>query len=114
MNGVANPHDDRVLIVGGGPVGALAGFLLARAGVPVTVLEAAPERVIDFRASTFHPPTLDLLEDCGATAALVDMGLVAPLMQYRDRNESKIVEFDLAILKSTPDTPPACNANNSS
>jgi 3-(3-hydroxy-phenyl)propionate hydroxylase len=55
--------------------------------------------VLDYRASTFHPPTLDLLEPCGATEALVRMGLIAPVMQYRDRQRGKVAEFDLSLLK---------------
>src|SRR5471032_373984 len=91
---------DRVVVVGAGPVGSLAAFLLARAGIPVTLLEAEAALVADYRASTVHPPTLDLLEECGVSAALVEMGLIAPLMQYRDRRDGKIAEFDLALLKN--------------
>jgi 3-(3-hydroxy-phenyl)propionate hydroxylase len=91
---------DRVLIAGAGPVGAVAGLLLARAGIPVTILERQAGIVPDYRASTFHPPTLDLLEACGATEALVRMGLIAPIMQYRDRREGRIAEFDLSLLKN--------------
>ncbi len=95
---MARKHD-RVLIVGAGPVGAIAALLLARAGIPVTVLEREKGIVPDYRASTFHPPTLDLLEACGATDAMVRMGLIAPVMQYRDRREGRIAEFDLSLLK---------------
>jgi 3-(3-hydroxy-phenyl)propionate hydroxylase len=90
---------DRVLVAGAGPVGAITALILARAGIPVTVLEREAGVVIDYRASTFHPPTLDLLEGCGATQALVSMGLIAPVMQYRDRQAGKIAEFDLSLLR---------------
>jgi len=91
---------DRVLIAGAGPVGAITALILARSGVPVTVLEREAGVVIDYRASTFHPPTLDLLESCGATEALVRMGLIAPVMQYRDRQAGRVAEFDLSLLKN--------------
>jgi 3-(3-hydroxy-phenyl)propionate hydroxylase len=56
--------------------------------------------VLDYRASTIQPATLDLLEESGATQAMVDMGLICPLMQYRDRQQGKIVEFDMSALKN--------------
>jgi 2-polyprenyl-6-methoxyphenol hydroxylase-like FAD-dependent oxidoreductase len=89
---------DRVVIVGGGPVGSVAALVLALKGIPVTILEREPAPIIDYRASTFHPPTLDLLETCGVTGALVAMGLKAPTMQYRDRQRGRIAEFDFSML----------------
>jgi len=91
---------DRVLVAGGGPVGAVATYLLARAGIPVTMIERETGVVPDYRASTFHPPTLDLLEESGISAALVDMGLICPTMQIRDRRAGRIAEFDLSVLKN--------------
>jgi 3-(3-hydroxy-phenyl)propionate hydroxylase len=92
--------DPRVLVVGGGPVGLTAALRLAQKGVPVTVIEREPSVPRDYRAAGFHPSTMDLLEDTGATQALIDRGLVCPVMQYRDRDEGKIVEFDYSLLKN--------------
>jgi 3-(3-hydroxy-phenyl)propionate hydroxylase len=67
------------------------------------LIEPEAGLVIDYRASTIHPPTLDLLEECGAAQAMLDRGLVCPVWQHRDRNEGMVAEFDLAMLKN--DTP---------
>jgi len=52
-------------IVGGGPAGMVLGFLLARAGVRVTVLEKHKDFFRDFRGDTIHPATLELLYELG-------------------------------------------------
>jgi 3-(3-hydroxy-phenyl)propionate hydroxylase len=91
---------DRVLVAGGGPVGSTVAWLLARGGIPVTLIERERGMVEDYRASTFHPPTLDLLEESGITGALLDMGLIAPTVQIRDRRAGKVAEFDLSALRN--------------
>ena len=78
---MAQAHpDSEVIIAGGGPVGLCLALLLSRAGVTVQVFEAEPEVSLDLRASTFHPPTLDMLEPLGVTADLLAQGLICPAM----------------------------------
>jgi 2-polyprenyl-6-methoxyphenol hydroxylase-like FAD-dependent oxidoreductase len=52
-------------IAGGGPAGIMLGFLLARAGVEVTVLEKRADFFRDFRGDTIHPSTLELMHELG-------------------------------------------------
>jgi 2-polyprenyl-6-methoxyphenol hydroxylase-like FAD-dependent oxidoreductase len=52
-------------IIGGGPAGIMLGFLLARSGVEVTVLEKHADFFRDFRGDTIHPSTLQLLHELG-------------------------------------------------
>jgi 2-polyprenyl-6-methoxyphenol hydroxylase-like FAD-dependent oxidoreductase len=52
-------------IAGGGPAGMMLGFLLARAGVDVVVLEKHRDFLRDFRGDTIHPSTLDLMHELG-------------------------------------------------
>ena len=86
-----------VLIAGAGPVGLAAANVLAEAGIGVTVLEAEPRLPENLRASTFQPPTLDLLDRFGASARLIDMGRIARKVQYRDR-AGWVAELDFGVL----------------
>ncbi|MEY2853990.1 MAG: hypothetical protein RL030_1122, partial [Pseudomonadota bacterium] len=52
-------------IAGGGPAGLMLGYLLARAGVRVTVLEKHADFLRDFRGDTIHPSTLDVMDELG-------------------------------------------------
>ena len=61
-------------IAGGGPAGMMLGFLLARAGVDVVVLEKYPDFFRDFRGDTVHPSTLELMHELG----LLDQFLKVP------------------------------------
>jgi 3-(3-hydroxy-phenyl)propionate hydroxylase len=86
-----------VLIAGAGPVGLSAANVLVEAGVPVTVLEAEPRLPQNLRASTFQPPTLDMLARFGAAQRLIGMGRIAPKVQYRDR-AGWVAEFDFGLI----------------
>jgi 2-polyprenyl-6-methoxyphenol hydroxylase-like FAD-dependent oxidoreductase len=70
----------RCVIVGGGPAGTMAGYLLARAGVPVAVLEKHSDFNRDFRGDTIHPSTLELMSELG----LLDEFLKQPHQEMRE------------------------------
>jgi 2-polyprenyl-6-methoxyphenol hydroxylase-like FAD-dependent oxidoreductase len=60
-----NPIKTRCCIAGGGPAGMMLGFLLARAGVDVVVLEKHADFLRDFRGDTIHPSTLEVMHELG-------------------------------------------------
>src|SRR6185312_15181030 len=55
----------RCCIAGGGPAGIMLGYLLARAGIDVVVLEKWPDFFRDFRGDTIHPSTMQVLHELG-------------------------------------------------
>jgi 2-polyprenyl-6-methoxyphenol hydroxylase-like FAD-dependent oxidoreductase len=55
----------RCCVVGGGPAGMMLGFLLARGGIEVTVLEKHADFLRDFRGDTIHPSTLEIMHELG-------------------------------------------------
>jgi len=98
-------NEPHVLIAGAGPVGMISALVLGHAGVRVTVLESSSELNKDLRASTFHPPTLDMLASYGLTQPLIEQGLVARYTQQRDRVKGVIAEFDLSLLSGLTNHP---------
>src|SRR5213079_3709852 len=72
--------ETRFVIVGGGPAGMMAGYLLARAGVPVAILEKHVDFNRDFRGDTIHPSTLELMHELG----LLDEFLKQPHQVVRE------------------------------
>ena len=85
----------QVLVSGAGPVGVTAANRLAQAGIDVLLLEAQADCPQDMRASTFHPPTLEMMEQLGFRQTLEDQGLKAPIYQYRNRATGEVLAFDL-------------------
>jgi 2-polyprenyl-6-methoxyphenol hydroxylase-like FAD-dependent oxidoreductase len=67
-------------IAGGGPAGVMLGFLLARAGVEVLVLEKHRDFLRDFRGDTIHPSTLQVMHELG----LLDAFLQRPHQELRE------------------------------
>ena len=88
-----------VLICGAGPVGLVAGLRLAGAGIETMVLEKEHSVSQDFRASTFHPPTLEMLDELGITPGLIASGLESPTWQIRQHESHEKALFDLSVLR---------------
>jgi 2-polyprenyl-6-methoxyphenol hydroxylase-like FAD-dependent oxidoreductase len=74
------PTATRCCIAGGGPAGVMLGFLLARAGIDVVVLEKHADFFRDFRGDTIHPSTLQLMHELG----LLDAFLARPHQEIRE------------------------------
>jgi 2-polyprenyl-6-methoxyphenol hydroxylase-like FAD-dependent oxidoreductase len=89
----------KVIVVGAGPVGLTCALKLSRAGIDTLLIESASELNQELRASTFHPPTLDMLEEFGVTSTVIRQGLITPTWQVRMHETGERAEFDLSILK---------------
>ena len=87
----------KVIVVGAGPVGCTASAVLAHRGIRTTLFEAQPALPQERRASTFHPATLDLLDELGATEDLIPQGLIARRFSYRDRQGGAVATFHLDL-----------------
>jgi 3-(3-hydroxy-phenyl)propionate hydroxylase len=87
-----------VIIVGGGPVGLSLAWRLDQAGLPVKLFEADCGITDQLRASTFHPPTLDMFAPSGITAEIIAKGQITPRWQIRMLSTGERAEFDLAVL----------------
>jgi 3-(3-hydroxy-phenyl)propionate hydroxylase len=92
-------------VVGAGPVGLTAALSLIRRGIPITLLAAEPELVMELRGSTFHPPTLDLLDEFEIVPSMIEVGLKAPTWQFRDRETGPVATFDLSLLAGDTNHP---------
>jgi 3-(3-hydroxy-phenyl)propionate hydroxylase len=94
---MANPND-RIIVVGAGPVGLTAALALVRRGISIVLLAAESDLVMELRGSTFHPPTLDMLDEFAIVPRMIEVGLKAPTWQFRDRETGPVATFDLALL----------------
>jgi 3-(3-hydroxy-phenyl)propionate hydroxylase len=87
----------KVIIAGGGPVGLIAGLMLGRAGVDVTLFDMGDILYQHPRAATIHPATLDMLDDLGVYQLIEPQGIICPIVNYYDQQEL-LASFDHGIL----------------
>ena len=85
--------------------GSRPHFALARRGIPNVVLAAEPELVRELHGSTFHPPTLDMLDEFDVVPRMIADGLKAPTWQFRDRETGPVATFDLSLLAGETNHP---------
>ncbi len=99
-------EQDRVLVVGGGPVGMITALRLAQLEIPAVVFDALAETPTAHRAATTHSSTLDLLDTVGIADTVIDRGLTARYFQYRYRQTNEIfAEFDFGRLEGESNHP---------
>lgn len=94
-----------VLIAGAGPVGSVLALYLAQQDIPVVLVEQQNVLPADLRASTFHPPTLDMLDELGLTSSLISQGLIVREFQFRERATGEAVNFNLARISCSTNHP---------
>lgn len=94
-----------IVIAGAGPAGCVAALYLAQQGIPVLLLEREADLPVDLRASTFHPPTLEMFKALDIAEPLVEMGLRVDKYQYRDRRTDEVAEFDMSLIASETEFP---------
>ncbi|WOX05901.1 FAD-dependent oxidoreductase [Microbulbifer pacificus] len=89
-----------VIIAGAGPSGCVLALSLAKQGIPVRLLEKCERLPIDLRASTFHPPSLEMIADLGdgIIEKMLARGLKADRYQYRDRSTGEVATFDMSLI----------------
>jgi 2-polyprenyl-6-methoxyphenol hydroxylase-like FAD-dependent oxidoreductase len=90
-----------VLVAGAGPVGLTAALVLAQGGAAVRVLERRPGLGSASRASTFHPPTLEVLDRLGVLDDALPLGHRVDAIQYHEvngRGPRVVAHLDLGLL----------------
>src|SRR6266849_6039288 len=94
-------NDTSCCVVGGGPGGLMLALLLARNGVPVTLLEAHPTFDRDFRGDTVHPAILEILDEIGLADRLHELPHVKMYGPTFPTADGPVMVFDLRRLLKT-------------
>ncbi|AJA09496.1 hypothetical protein SKP52_13040 [Sphingopyxis fribergensis] len=88
----------RVYISGAGPVGLITALGLCRRGIPVTILEASSTVCQDLRATYYHPPSVEMLEQIGFIDKLLEGGTRDRTFRFTDAGLGRSVTIDLDVM----------------
>jgi 3-(3-hydroxy-phenyl)propionate hydroxylase len=94
-----------ILIVGGGPVGLFAATRLVEFGIPIILIDKSSQVSSDIRASTIHPPSLEMMEPYGITDEILETGIKVRQWQIRNHSTGDKVIFDLGKISDETDHP---------
>ena len=97
-------YDADIIIAGAGPVGLALAAALIKQKISVIVCETLPELSKEARASTFHPPTLEMFAEWGVIDEILPLGRRIERLQYWERETRQLVadfSYDL-IAHDTP------------
>jgi 2-polyprenyl-6-methoxyphenol hydroxylase-like FAD-dependent oxidoreductase len=95
------PSSGTCCIVGGGPAGMMLGYMLARAGIEVLVLEKHADFLRDFRGDTVHPSTLEVMHELGVLDEFLTRPHQRQIRRIRARiGRDEIVLGDLSLLST--------------
>ncbi|MFZ4452759.1 FAD-dependent oxidoreductase [Salibacterium aidingense] len=98
--------NETVVIAGAGPVGVTLAEILSLNDIPVLLLEKEAEPNREWRASTFHAGTMELLEqETGVVNQMLEKGFKAYKVHYRDRNDGLYAEFDFSKISDKTNYP---------
>ncbi|MFB0875312.1 MULTISPECIES: FAD-dependent oxidoreductase [unclassified Sphingobium] len=100
----------RVIISGAGPVGMITALGLCRQGIPVTVYEAGATVCQDLRATFYHPPSVDMLEEIGYLDKLLEGGTRDRIFRFTDVGLGRFVDIEMDVLSRAYRNPYAVSA----
>jgi len=84
-----------IVIIGAGPVGLITALRLSQLGMRSIIIEKNNAIQDELRASTFHPPTIEMLDELGIAKELISMGLKTKHWQFRVHETGEKALFDL-------------------
>jgi len=94
-------HIDGVIVAGAGPVGLVTALVLARAGVPVTVIDGEPEIIRAPRAIVYHAPTCEELDRLGLLDDLTTIGVIKQDYNFRTVDGEVLAAPHMSVLNAS-------------